>query len=141
MSLNIQVLFVKKNSKVKMVTEEARNILTTEKKNKLKIVSKHSQLSKTVVCAEILRKEFPDLYQQNFVYRESEVDSTGKNSKHLDPCFAVMFSKEPIKPSAVGFQGKESFSEFWAKKNTKLVKTESKQGDETDDWLANIVPS
>ncbi len=110
----LPLIYVSKNRKVADLVQLAKTELFDKNEPRIKFVSRDSQISKTVACAEILKKEFPDLHQQNLIYRETaKREQKASKSKHRNPCLSVLLSKNELNSQAVGYQGTETFEQIW----------------------------
>ena len=110
---NIPVIYIKKNSKVKQISEQVTKLLNDEEKSKVKLVSTDCQLTKTVACTEIIKNKFPEIFQQNFLSNASDGKETsgGKTSKM--PCLTVILSNKKFNKAPIGYQRNEPFAQYW----------------------------
>ena len=144
---------VKKNSHLKNLTAYVVKCFKGDETNSGKILGSINSLEevmfisaevasigKTISCAEIVKREVPNLYQLNRIYRPNELNQlenfaakTKKKQKDAEvkdgdsetpknksgnihkAGISILLSKLPKEDCIVGYQGKRSFEEIWQK--------------------------
>ncbi|XP_074624017.1 uncharacterized protein LOC141881973 isoform X2 [Acropora palmata] len=89
-------IYVKSGSKIRNIISQAHKILQNKEERKINLIGSGKSISKTITCAEIVKRRARGLYQLNALYYTKVEDTWEPKEESLDKYQAPGKSKSPV---------------------------------------------
>ncbi|XP_015778481.1 PREDICTED: ribonuclease P protein subunit p25-like protein isoform X2 [Acropora digitifera] len=89
-------IYVKSGSKIRNIISQAHKILQNKEEKKINLIGSGPSISKTITCAEIVKRKARGLHQLNALYYTKVEDTWEPKEESLDKYQAPGKSKSPV---------------------------------------------
>lgn len=105
-------IYVKSGSKIRNIVSQAHEILQNKEEKKINLIGSGPSISKTITCAEIVKRKARGLHQLNTLYYTKVEDTWEPKEESLDkllvtrriPAISITLSKTPLDATQPGYQ-------------------------------------
>lgn len=105
-------IYVKSGSKIRNIISQAHRILQNKDEKKINLIGSGPSISKTITCAEIVKRKARGLHQLNTLYYTKVEDTWESKEESLDkllvtrriPAISITLSKTPLDATQPGYQ-------------------------------------
>ncbi|XP_015778480.1 PREDICTED: ribonuclease P protein subunit p25-like protein isoform X1 [Acropora digitifera] len=105
-------IYVKSGSKIRNIISQAHKILQNKEEKKINLIGSGPSISKTITCAEIVKRKARGLHQLNALYYTKVEDTWEPKEESLDkllvtrriPAISITLSKTPLDATQPGYQ-------------------------------------